>query len=140
MSDTATHQTPGTRRYAGVEPREFKGTIPPHLLAKLPDDERFLVETVSRLESQNTWVMEVLHDLDKSVQDIDGRINTLEQGTRDLASLRTTQEGLVEKVSNLWEWKQVVTGKWGVVVAISAVVAPVLIKLVFDYVTTKLTP
>ena len=44
-------------RYTPLEVPEFNSTIPPHLLGKLTEQERYLVETLSKMEQQNTWLI-----------------------------------------------------------------------------------
>ena len=69
------------RRYEALVMREFKSTIPAHLLANLPEDERFMVETMSKLENQYNWLAEGVVKTNGFTLDLDERLVRLEANT-----------------------------------------------------------
>jgi len=101
--------------YDQIEIKEFKSSIPPHLLGKLSDSDRWLVETMSRLQNQNNWLVTTAVTIKRNVLDCDRRISDVR---RD--------------VSMLSDWKQLMTGKWGVIAVIAVIVVPVVLKFVLD--------
>jgi len=120
--------------------REFRSTIPPHLLANLPDDERFMVETMSKLENQFGWLSEGLVKTNGAAIDLDERVSTLESNQREATARLAVMEKQEDKVNKLWDWKQLFTGKWGVIAAIAIVVLPLLLKFLLDLVIKWVKP
>lgn len=101
--------------YELLEPPEFKSSIPPHLLGKLSDSDRWLVETMSRLENQNNWLVGAVKRVNKDTLDCDRRII-----------------GVRKDVSTISDWKQLMTGKWAIIGVITMIVVPVLLKFLLD--------
>jgi len=108
-------QSNAPRAYELLELREFKSTIPPHLLGKLSESERYIVETLSRLENQNNWLVSALLKVNKDVLDCDRRINEIKKD-----------------VSIISDWKQLISGKWAVLAALGLIIASASVKLIFD--------
>jgi len=128
------------RHYDQLAPKEFHSTIPAHLLTNLPDDERFMVETMSKLENQFGWLSEGLVKTNNAAVDLDERVTDLEKTQRDSAARLAAAEKLEDKVNKLWDWKQLFTGKWGVIAAIAIVVLPLVLKFLLDLVVKWVKP
>jgi len=130
------------RRYEALVMREFKSTIPAHLLANLPEDERFMVETMSKLENQYNWLAEGVVKTNGFTLDLDERLVRLEANTVSNAQRLGAMEGQADKVNKLWDWKQFFSGKWAVLaaIAIAIVVIPLLLKFLLDLVVKWLKP
>ncbi len=116
-------QPSAPRAYELLEIREFKSSIPPHLLGKLSESERYLVETMSRLENQNNWLVNALLKVNKDVLDCDRRIT---ETNRNVATVS--------------DWKQLMSGKWAVLAAISLILLSVLAKFLLDALWHLLKP
>lgn len=127
-------------RYEPMSPREFKSTIPAHLLANLPEDERFMVETMSKLENQFNWLSEWAVKNNGSTLDLDLRVLELEAVCREQKKRLVQAETLEDKVSKLWDWKQYFSGKWAVLAGIVLVVYPMLVKFLFDLLMKWIKP
>ena len=95
-------------RYKPLAVPEFKCTIPPHLLSKLPEADRYLVEIASKMEQQAAWTAGVLRDTNEATVAIDARL------------------GKVEK------WKERLMSRWTMVVALAVICIPVVLKAVVD--------
>lgn len=135
MNDNAQNRPEGVREkhhYDLLEPRNFKSTIPPHLLANLPDDERFMVETMSKLENQYDWLVECVLRGNSALLDLDERVTALENANADMAARLASTEKQEDKVNKLWDWKQFFSGKWALLAAIAVVVVPLLLKFLFE--------
>lgn len=128
------------RHYEVLVMREFKSTIPPHLLASLPDDERFMVETMSKLEGQFGWLADAAVRSNAAVVDLDTRASSLESLQRDLAARVKASEDQKAKVDVLWDWKQYFSGKWVIIAGLGVLIAAALIKLGFDYIPKLFHP
>lgn len=128
------------RRYEVIVMKEFKSTIPAHLLANLPEDERFMVETMSKLENQYAWLAEGVVKTNGVVLDLDERLARMESGQVQCAQRLGAMEGQTDKVNKLWDWKQFFSGKWAVLAAIAIVVIPLLLKFLLDLVVRWLKP
>lgn len=128
------------RHYDPIALREFRSTIPPHLLTNLPDDERFMVETMSKLENQFGWLSEGLVKTNAAAVDLDERVSALEHHQRNTTTRLVVMEKQEEKVNKLWDWKQLFTGKWGVLAAIVIILVPLLLKFLLDMVVKWLKP
>jgi hypothetical protein len=100
--------TAGKSKYKPVATLEFKSKIPPHLLAVLDDQERYMVESMSKLEQRNEWLEIVATENREAVIDFDERLSTLEK------------------------WKEMLTNKWAVVAYVALVCVPVLIKVLLE--------
>ena len=95
---------------------DFKSAIPPHLLGKLTDQERYLVETLSKMEQQNTWLIVAAVKASNAAIDLDIRQTKVEQ------------------------WKDRLTSKWSLLAALGLVVLPVILQKLADYFWTKKGP
>ena len=116
-------QSNAPRAYELLELREFRSSIPPHLLGKLTESDRYLVETVSKLENQNNWLTSAVLKINKDVLDCDRRITDT---CRD--------------VTGILDWKQLISGKWAAVTVIGVIVLSALLKFVFDALWHLLKP
>ena len=95
-------------RYPALVKPEFKSTIPPHLVDKLSPHERYLVESTSRMEAQNGWIIDAI---------IAGNRTNLETDLR---------------VQDLQDWKTMVCSKWSIAAAFLMLSFPVLVKAILD--------
>lgn len=95
-------------RYKELEVPEFKCTIPPHLLSKLDDADRYLVEIASKMEQQNAWMVGVLRNENEATVEMDSRL------------------GRIEK------WKERLMSRWTMAVALGVICIPVVLKAVVD--------
>lgn len=95
-------------RYRALHVPEFKSTIPSHLLGKLGEQERYIVETLSKMEQQNTWIVLSVVETNSSVIELD------------------------ERQAKVETWKERITSKWALLLGIAVLVAPVILKTVFD--------
>jgi hypothetical protein len=131
-------------RYEQVVAKEFKATIPHHILAKLPEDERFLVETMSKLENQYEWLVTVAIKNNGDIMSLDSRLSAYETVSQQSALVQhaqqTTLEDIGPKVGKLWDWKQFFSGKWAVVVCVALVIGPVILKFLLDLVLKWIKP
>jgi len=127
-------------RYEPMAPREFRSTIPAHLLANLPEDERFMVETISKLENQFNWLSDCAVKNNGSTLDLDQRVLELEAACREQKKRSALADTLEDKVNTLWDWKQYFSGKWAVIGGIVLVVYPLLVKYLFDILIKWIKP
>ena len=91
-------------RYPVVQKPEFKSSIPPHLVDKLSPQEKYLVETLSRMESQNEWLIAVVVDNNRAIVETDIRVQEVQ------------------------DWKSIISSKWAIIVGICLLLLPVLIE------------
>ena len=124
------------RRYAHLALREFRAAIPQHILAKLPEEERFLVETMSKLEAQNEWLMRAALDTNGDILSIDDRLIALETAQHHSGITQQNQQITIDtseqKINQLWDWKQFFSGKWAILAALVLLVAPIILHFLFD--------
>jgi len=100
-------------RYEALTVPEFKSAIPTHLLGKLSEQERYLVETLSKMEQQNTWLITAVVKGSAAVVDLDIRQTKTEQ------------------------WKDRLTSKWSLVAAAFALMAPIVLTKVVEHIWKK---
>lgn len=124
-------------RYEPVVEKEFKSTIPPHLLGKLSDSERYLVETMSKLESQFNWAVVAILQNNRHVRDCDTRLTTLEENAETGEQASASSKEYKDKLDKLWDWKQSVSGKWGILGAVGIVILSVVLKFLLDLLLKK---
>ena len=113
--------------YPKLERPTFQSTVPPHLLGKLTDQERYVVEMLSRSEQQNEWIINAILENNRIYRDLDRR---LQQLSSDLDA----------RVSKVEGWQKTVTSKWAVVVAIFLWVSPIVGKYALDKFQASKTP
>lgn len=95
-------------RYQELKKPEFKSAIPPHLVDKLSPQEKYLVETLSRMEAQNEWLITVVLGENRSTVETDLRVQELQ------------------------DWKSMVSSKWAVIAAFLLICLPVAVKEVLN--------
>lgn len=131
-------------KYEPVQAREFKSSIPAHLLGKLSDSERYMVETMSKLENQSDWLTAIAGQNRIILIEVGIRLSGVEDELvkhgktfEDLVRRTVETEKLAEKVSKLWDWKTMMSGKWAVLWALLLLVFSAGIKLLMDLWTKK---
>lgn len=124
-------------RYVQLEVPEFKSTIPAHLLGKLSDSERFMVETMSKLENQSDFLVKAAMQGNRENLDIDSRLQVLEVWKEKQGASEPNISTLVDKVNKLWDWHQMFSGKWAVIWALALIVIPIVLKVLIDFAIKK---
>jgi len=124
-------------RYVQLEVPEFKSTIPNHLLGKLSDSERFMVETMSKLENQSDFLVKAALESNRENLDIDSRLSVLEGWKEKQGTGEPIMVDVVAKVQKLWDWHQMFSGKWAVIWTLALIVIPIVLKLLIDLATKK---
>lgn len=93
-------------RYQELKRPEFKSSIPEHLVNKLSDQEKYIIMSLSKMESEREWVINSVLDLNRSLIETDLR----------------TQE--------LQDWQSMVSSKWAVVGGFLLLCLPILVEKV----------
>lgn len=96
-------------RYQALAKPDFKSTIPPHLVNKLTEQEKYLVETLSRMESQNEWLIRAVIEQNRSANETDLRVQEIQ------------------------DWKAVISSKWAILFGFIAVCVPIAISKLISY-------
>lgn len=87
-----------------LEKPEFISKIPAHLVSRLDDKERWLVETLSKLDFKTDWVVDKVIEANEQQIDIDTRLQRIEN------------------------WKAVLSGKWALLGAVGLMVMTALLS------------
>lgn len=131
-------------KYETVQAREFKSSIPAHLLGKLSESERYMVETMSKLENQSDWLTAVagqnriiLIEMDARLGGVEAELNKQGKFSDESGRRLVEMEKLSEKVSKLWDWKTMMSGKWAVLWALLLLIFSAGIKFLMDLWTKK---
>jgi hypothetical protein len=95
-------------RYKALNVPEFKSSIPPHVLAKLPESERYLVEMVSKMEDRDKWLIAAVVSGNQANIELDVRVTKNEK------------------------WIDRLTSKWAILSYLLAAALPVLLKVLFE--------
>lgn len=82
-------------RYPKLDLPAFESKIPPHLVNKMSEQEKWLVETISKLDQKTDWLLQKIVETSGHVVDIDVRTQKIE------------------------DWKSVFSGKWALVAALA---------------------
>ena len=88
---------------------DFKSTIPDHFVTKLSEQERYLVQTLSKMEQENAWLIVCIVETNAHAIDVDVRLQKVEQ------------------------WKERLTSKWTLILGGLAITVPIFLKAMFDY-------
>ena len=149
MSSETTHPPMYvTHRFERIEVRVVKSTIPPHILMKLSESERYMVETLSKVENQYQWLEEVVKKQNEDILVLHARLHILEtQGGKPASELGTRITDVVaritpiaDKVEKLWDWKQFFSGKWAILGIIVAILAGALAKTGIEFIIKGFKP
>jgi hypothetical protein len=103
-------------RYKFLVVPDFKSTIPPHVLSKLPESERYLVEMVSKMEQRDTWLTDAAKNSNEAEIALDIRVATIEK--------------LIERLTN----------RWSVIMYLIVVSLPVVLKVLISHWLGTLKP
>jgi len=103
-------------RYEPLTVPEFKSSVPAHLLGKLSDQERYLIETLSKMEQQNAWVILNIVRGNAAMIDLDVRQQRVES------------------------WKERIMSKWTLVAGAFILFATELIRFIMGLFTVKKGP
>lgn len=129
MTDPAVYET--------LAAKEFKSTIPAHLLDKLNESERYMVETLSRLENQYDWMLQAIVHQSKAVSDLNRRQSHSEEWRQNVSpKLEHGEKSAAEiaaMVKTLWDWKNTISGKTGIAFWVATMLIPLLLKVVIDW-------
>jgi len=116
------------KHYEPIQSKEFTSSIPAHLLEQLTPGERYFVEAISKQENQFNWASQCILANNKAILNLDDRLNKVED---DHATL-TTAKTYVDKVDKLWDWRNLMMGKWGIIGVIALILLPIVAKYVFE--------
>jgi hypothetical protein len=95
-------------RYKALVVPEFKSTIPPHVLARLPESERYLVEMVSKVEQRDAFLINAATGGQEAAIALDIRVTKVEK--------------FIERL----------THKWSVIAYIGLLSMPVIVKILVE--------
>ena len=100
-------------RYETTSVPDFKSAIPQHLLGKLTEQERYLVETLSKMEQQNAWLIVSAVKSNSAIVDLDVRQSRVEL------------------------WKERLTSKWALVIGFALIIGPMLLQTLISFIFKK---
>lgn len=104
-------------RYPRLELPKFESKIPTHLVNKMTDQEKWLVETISKLDQKTDWLLQKTVETNEHVLADDVRIAKIE------------------------EWKSLFSGKWAVVAGLAfmatTAIASAIARGVIEHFSTK---
>jgi hypothetical protein len=95
-------------RYKPLESSEFKSSIPRHVLAKLPESDRYLVEMVSKMEERDKWLIDAARNANQANIELDIRLSK--------------QEKIIDRA----------VSKWAILGYLLAAALPVVIKVMVE--------
>lgn len=95
-------------RYKALSVPEFRSTIPPHVLARLPESERYLVEMVSKVEQRDAFLINAATNANEASIGLDIRVTKVEK--------------FIERLTN----------KWSVIAYIILLSVPVVLKILIE--------
>ena len=131
------------RHYEPITTREFRSTIPVHVLAHMPDSERHFVDTLSRQESHIQWLEDKLVKVNEAVMDLDQRVMELEEWKAEALLHASTLKTFMDeypkrlatqaaRVDKIWEWKQMISGKWAVLGALGLLLGGEVVRAIAE--------
>lgn len=87
---------------------EARSKIPAHLLAVLDEQERYMVESMSKMEARNEWLETVAVDNRAAIIDLD------------------------ERMAGFEKWRSALTSKWSVFIGLGLICLPVVVKVLIE--------
>lgn len=109
ISVMATRPDRSSSRYAVLEKPEFKSSIPPHLVNKLSEHEKWLCEAISIIQAQNEWLIEAALESNRIHIESDIRIQEVQ------------------------DWKAMFSSKWTVIAGFFLLLIPVALKSLLEH-------
>ena len=103
-------------RYQELEKPEFRSTIPPHLVNKLSDQEKWIIESLSRMESVHEWLVKAVLEGNRADIETDLRVQEVE------------------------DWRSMVSSKWAVVAGFLVLCLPILVEKIVARLLTSEGP
>jgi len=97
-------KTERTSRYQALEKPEFKSTIPPHLVNKLSEETKWIIESLSRMEAVYEWLVKAALDGNRADIETDLRVQEVE------------------------DWKSMISSKWAVIGGFLLLCLPILVE------------
>lgn len=91
-------------RYKQLQKPEFKSSIPSHLVNKLSDQEKWIIESLSRMESVHEWLVKGVLDGNQADIELDLRVQIVE------------------------DWKSMISSKWAVIGGFLLMCLPILLE------------
>jgi hypothetical protein len=91
-------------RYQPLQRPEFKSAIPTHLVNKLSEQEKWIIESLSRMESVHEWLVKAALEANRAAIEIDIRVQAVE------------------------DWKSMVSSKWTVIAGFLLICLPILLE------------
>ena len=113
-------------QYPKLERPVFEPRVPAHLLNQLTDEQRYVIEALSKAEQQNEWIINATLENNRIYRDLDRRI---QKGNAQTDA----------RLQNVEGWQKMVTSKWSVAVAIILWLSPLVGKLLWDRYTSDLS-
>jgi hypothetical protein len=96
-------------RYQELKEPVFKSSIPEHLVNKLSDQEKWVIEALSRVEGQIAWIAKAV---------IDGNRSNIESDLR---------------IQELQDWRAMISSKWAVIGGFLLMCLPILIEKIVTH-------
>jgi hypothetical protein len=116
----------------------FKSSIPSHLIKNLPDDERYLVEAVSKLENQSNWTLNTVIEHSKRFSEAEKRLAETELRYSDIDGIKKDiSESISPRLNTLWDWKQYFTGKWAIIAVLAVIAITAVAKVSVEWLFKK---
>jgi len=91
-----------------LDPPEFKGTIPEHMLSKMKEGDAYLFNRVSEMEEREKWLVQSTQENRRHLINIDSMARSV------------------------YRWRQTLTSRWGVIVGAVVLILPVIIKTLLE--------
>ena len=97
------NEAPKSSFHRLVKP-EYSSKIPPHLLVRLDEKERWTMEALAKLDFKQDWLVDKVIEANEQQIDLDVRVKKIEQ------------------------WKAVLSGKWALIGAVGLMVLTALLS------------
>lgn len=104
----------GKSRYRELAAPEFHSNVPPHLLNKLTETEKWIIESLSVIQTGQAWQIEQVLECNRIDREIDGRLEKLE------------------------EWKSYLSGRVAITAVIAGIILTGTVGFVFKVVAEKI--
>jgi hypothetical protein len=99
--------------YARLERPNFQSMVPHHILARFSDQEKYVVESLSRLEQQQEWLVVAMLETNRIQRDLDKRLQRVES------------------------WQEKLTSKWALIMGVVVWLSPIGVKYLLEHVIPK---
>lgn len=123
-----------------LDRQEFKSTLPPYLLDNLSEGERYLVETMSKLENKSNWLVDAAITNRAELIKADVQLRELILARQQHEAEQASRDEDRKRLAELWDWMNKFSGKWTILWAVGLASVSAGLSALIKFFLDKIKP